>query len=187
MSHLIAQYAHLHHNCSIIIAPNLDVVRCGKDMAERLNVGDKAPEFTAELTDGTKVTLSSMLEESGVILYFYPKDNTPGCTTQACDFRDNFGALKSAGWRVIGVSKDSAKSHQKFIDKHELPFELIVDSEKELHQLYSTWTEKKLYGRTFLGCLRSTFVINQDGTLVWVGYNVKSTGHVEKIMNEMDV
>ena len=187
MNHLIVPFAHLHHNCSMILAPHLDVVGSGKNMAERLNVGDKAPEFTAELTDGSKVTLSSMLKESGVILYFYPKDSTPGCTTQACDFRDNFGALKGAGWRVIGVSKDSAKSHQKFIDKHDLPFELIVDSETELHQLYSTWAEKKLYGRTFLGCIRSTFVISQDGSLTWVGYNVKSTGHVERIMNEINV
>ena len=159
----------------------------GRHMDKRLNIGDRAPEFTAELTDGSKITLSEILKESGVILYFYPKDSTPGCTTQACDFRDNFGTLKSAGWRVIGVSKDSAKSHQKFIDKHELPFELIVDSETELHQLYSTWTEKKLYGRTFLGCIRSTFVINQDGTLASVGYNVKASGHVDRIMNDLNV
>ena len=156
-------------------------------MAKRFEVGDKAPEFTAELTDGSTVTLSGMLKESGVILYFYPRDSTPGCTTQACDFRDNIGSLNDKGWRVIGISKDSAKSHKKFIDKHSLPFELIVDSETELNQLYHTWTKKKLYGRTFLGCIRSTFAINQNGTFAWVGYNVKATGHVAKLMNELNM
>ncbi len=155
-------------------------------MRNILSEGDTAPDFTATLTDGSEVTLSEMLKDSGVILYFYPRDSTPGCTTQACDFRDNFDYLKESGWRVIGVSKDSAKSHTKFIDKHGLPFELIVDGETELNQLYGTWTEKKLYGRTFLGCIRSTFAINQDGTLAWVGYKVQSKGHVERVMNDLN-
>ena len=156
-------------------------------MPTRFEVGEEAPDFTAELTDGSEVTLSEILKEGGVILYFYPRDDTPGCTTQACDFRDNIDSLKNTGWRVIGVSKDSAKSHQKFIDKHSLPFELIIDSETELHQLYRTWTEKKLYGRTFLGCIRSTFAITQEGTFAWVGYKVRATGHVEKLMNELNM
>ena len=156
-------------------------------MAKHLSVGDKAPVFEATLTDGTVVTLAEMLQESGVILYFYPKDSTPGCTTQACDFRDNFGAVKASGWRVIGISKDSAKSHQKFIGKHQLPFDLIVDEERELNQLYGTWAEKKLYGRTFLGCLRSTFAISQDGNLAWAKYNVKATGHVERLMRDLGI
>lgn len=156
-------------------------------MAKHLSVGDKAPEFEATLTDGTVVTLAEMLQESGVILYFYPKDSTPGCTTQACDFRDNFGAVKASGWRVIGISKDSAKSHQKFIGKHQLPFDLIVDEERELNELYGTWAEKKLYGRTFLGCLRSTFAISQDGNLAWAKYNVKATGHVERLMRDLGI
>ena len=154
-------------------------------MSTRFQEGDAAPDFTAELTDGSTVTLSEMLKESGVIIYFYPRDSTPGCTTQACDFRDNIDSLSDKGWRVIGVSKDSAKSHQKFIEKHQLPFELIVDKDIELHQLYGTWTEKNLYGRTFLGCIRSTFAINQDGTFAWVKYKVRATGHVEKLMDDL--
>ena len=93
-----------------------------------LAVGDMAPDFDVEITDGSKISLSDILSEGGrAILYFYPRDNTPGCTTQACDFRDSFGRFEGSGWRVIGVSTDSAKSHQKFIDKHELPFDLVVD------------------------------------------------------------
>ena len=105
-----------------------------------LAVGDTAPDFDEEVTDGSKVSLSGILSNGEkVILYFYPRDNTPGCTTQACDFRDSFGRFEGSGWRVIGVSTDSAKSHQKFIDKHELPFELIVDEEANLHEKYGTW------------------------------------------------
>ena len=154
-------------------------------MTPKFEVGDKAPDFTAELTDGSKVTLSKMLKDSGVIIYFYPRDDTPGCTTQACDFRDNFSSLKNDGWKVIGVSKDSAKSHQKFTDKYSIPFDLIVDSETELHQQYGAWGEKKLYGKTYMGCVRSTFAINQDGTFAWAGYKVKTTGHVEKLMQDL--
>ena len=101
-----------------------------------LEVGQKAPDFDAQITNGDQIKLSDILSSNQkVILYFYPKDSTPGCTVQACDFRDNFSRLQNAGYKVIGVSKDSSSSHQKFIDKHELPFELIVDSEIELHQL----------------------------------------------------
>ena len=126
-----------------------------------LEVGEMAPDFEAELTNGDKVILSNILSSGQkVILYFYPKDSTPGCTVQACDFRDNFSKLQSAGFRVLGVSKDSSKSHQKFIDTHELPFELIVDSDTELHQLYGVWREKMNYGKTYMGVSRSTFVID---------------------------
>ena len=105
-----------------------------------LEVGKMAPDFEAELTNGDKVTLSNILSSGEkVILYFYPKDSTPGCTVQACDFRDNFSKLQSAGFRVLGVSKDSSKSHQKFIYTHELPFELIVDSDTELHGGSQPW------------------------------------------------
>jgi len=97
-----------------------------------LVVGDKAPDFEALLTDGSKINLSETLDSGkGVILYFYPRDNTPGCTTQACDFRDNFGRISNNSWVVVGVSTDSAKSHEKFIDKHDLPFDLIVDEDRE--------------------------------------------------------
>lgn len=151
-------------------------------------VGQNAPDFEAELTDGTTIRLSEILEGGEkVILYFYPKDSTPGCTKQACDFRDNFDRLKAVGYRVIGVSKDSSKSHSNFINKHNLNFELIVDQDIELHNLYGVWREKMNYGKTYLGVSRSTFVIGLDGNFEFVGYNVRATGHVERLMNELGV
>ena len=151
-------------------------------------VGQNAPDFEAELTDGTRIKLSEILEGGEkVILYFYPKDSTPGCTKQACDFRDNFDRLKAVGYRVIGVSKDSSKSHSNFINKHNLNFELIVDQDIELHNLYGVWREKMNYGKTYLGVSRSTFVIGLDGKFEFVGYNVRATGHVERLMNELGV
>ena len=151
-----------------------------------LEVGQKAPDFSAQITNGDKIKLSDVLSSNQkVILYFYPKDSTPGCTVQACDFRDNFSRLKNAGYKVIGVSKDSSSSHQKFIDKHELPFDLIVDSEIELHQLYGVWREKMNYGKTYMGVSRSTFVIDTNGTLVSVGYNVRASGHVDRLVKEL--
>tara|TARA_A100001037_G_C14720439_1_gene444368 strand:- start:59 stop:538 length:480 start_codon:yes stop_codon:yes gene_type:complete len=153
-----------------------------------LAVGDTAPDFEEEVTDGSKVSLSGILSNGEkVILYFYPRDNTPGCTTQACDFRDSFGRFQGSGWRVIGVSTDSAKSHQKFIDKHELPFELIVDEEANLHEKYGTWREKNMYGKTYMGTLRSTFAIESDGTIAWAGYGVRAKGHVESLIDDLKV
>ncbi len=153
-----------------------------------LEVGDKAPDFDAELTDGNIINLKEILSEGKrVILYFYPKDNTPGCTTQACDFRDNYSALNDAGYRVFGVSKDSAKSHQNFTNKYELNFDLIVDQDIELHQKYGVWREKNNYGKTYMGVSRSTFVIDTDGSLIWVGYNIRAKGHVEKLMRELNI
>ena len=153
-----------------------------------LEVGEMAPDFEAELTNGDKVTLSNILSSGEkVILYFYPKDSTPGCTVQACDFRDNFSKLQSAGFRVLGVSKDSSKSHQKFIDTHELPFDLIVDSDTELHQLYGVWREKMNYGKTYMGVSRSTFVIDIDSKLISVGYNVRASGHVDRLVKELGI
>ena len=150
--------------------------------------GQKAPDFEAELTDGTSIRLSEILEGGEkVILYFYPKDSTPGCTKQACDFRDNFDRLKTLGYRIIGVSKDSSKSHSNFINKHNLNFELIVDQDIELHNLYGVWREKMNYGKTYLGVSRSTFVIGLDGNFEFVGYNVRATGHVDRLMNELGV
>lgn len=153
-----------------------------------LVVGQKAPEFEAELTDGSMVRLSEVLAGGEkVILYFYPRDSTPGCTTQACDFRDNFDALRAAGFRIFGVSKDSAKSHSNFIEKQKLNFELIVDQDIVLHEAYGVWREKKNYGKTYMGVSRSTFVIETDGTLSFVGYNLRASGHVERLMRELGV
>ena len=153
-----------------------------------LEVGDTAPKFEAELTDGSTVKLDEILAGGEkVILYFYPKDSTPGCTTQACDFRDNFGAFATSGYRILGVSKDSAKSHTNFIEKQGLNFDLIVDKEIDLHQKFGVWREKMNYGKTYMGVSRSTFVIDTDGSLSWVGYNVRAKGHVEKLMRELGV
>ncbi|MDP6885586.1 MAG: thioredoxin-dependent thiol peroxidase [Candidatus Thalassarchaeaceae archaeon] len=153
-----------------------------------LEVGDIAPEFEAELTDSSIVKLADILAGGEkVILYFYPKDSTPGCTTQACDFRDNFGAFETSGYRILGVSKDSAKSHAKFIEKQGLNFDLIVDKETDLHQKFGVWREKMNYGKTYMGVSRSTFVIDTDGRLSWVGYNVRAKGHVERLMRELGV
>ena len=156
--------------------------------AVELVVGGQAPDFEAEVTDGKKIKLSEILSSGeGVILYFYPRDSTPGCTTQACDFRDNFGTLKEGGWRVIGVSTDSAKSHLKFTEKNELPFELVVDEDASLHEAYGTWREKNMYGKTYMGTLSSTFLNGQNGTLEWVGYGVRAKGHVESLIEELQV
>ena len=153
-----------------------------------LEVGDKAPDFDALLTDSSQVSLNDILSnDERVVLYFYPKDNTPGCTTQACDFRDNYSILQSAGYRVLGVSKDSSKSHLNFTDKYELNFDLIVDQDIELHQKYGVWREKNNYGKTYMGVSRSTFVIDTDGSLIWVGYNIRAKGHVEKLMRELNI
>jgi len=153
-----------------------------------LEVGEKAPNFDALLTDGSQISLKGILSEGKrVILYYYPKDNTPGCTTQACDFRDNYSALNDARYRVFGVSKDSAKSHQNFTNKYELNFDLIVDQDIELHQKYGVWREKNNYGKTYMGVSRSTFVIDTDGSLIWVGYNIRAKGHVEKLMRELNI
>ncbi|MEX0812554.1 MAG: thioredoxin-dependent thiol peroxidase [Chitinophagales bacterium] len=132
-----------------------------------LNQGDKAPDFSAKDQNGNTVKLSD-LKGKKVILYFYPKDSTPGCTKEACDFRDNYEMLQSKGFEVIGVSTDSEKSHQKFIDKHNLPFTLLVDEDKELVNKYGVWGPKKFMGREFDGLHRTTFVIDEKGEILEV-------------------
>jgi len=153
-----------------------------------LTVGESAPDFEATVTDGNTIGLSEMLSSGdGVILYFYPRDNTTGCSVQACDFRDSFGRFNESGWKVIGVSTDSAESHQKFTDKNDLPFELIVDEDASLHEAYGTWREKSMYGKTYMGTLRSTFEISHEGKLRWVRYKVSPKGHVEQLMSDLNV
>tara|TARA_B100002051_G_scaffold261292_1_gene282697 strand:- start:169 stop:687 length:519 start_codon:yes stop_codon:yes gene_type:complete len=152
-----------------------------------LSEGDTAPDFTATIQDGSSFNLQTALEDSGVILYFYPKDSTPGCTTQACDFRDAKDTFESAGWRVIGVSRDSEVSHQRFIDAQSLNFDLIVDNDTSLHELYGAWGEKTNYGKTYMGAIRSTFVISQEQTILWAGRNVRAKGHVERVLKELDL
>lgn len=130
-----------------------------------MNVGDKAPDILGFDQEGREVKLSSYSGKK-VALYFYPKDNTSGCTAEACSLRDGYERLLSAGYQVIGVSKDSAKSHQGFISKHSLPFPLIADTDTTLQQTFGVWAEKKLYGRTYMGTLRQTFIIDADTQIV---------------------
>ena len=153
-----------------------------------LEDGMDAPLFSAEDSAGNVWNLSDLLAVGKrVVLYFYPKDSTPGCTKQACDFRDNMGVLSSADVAVFGVSKDSAKSHQNFTEKQELNFPLLLDTEGELLEKYGVWREKKNYGRTYMGIARSTFVIESDGTLSMAKYGVKATGHVARIMKHLEL
>ena len=146
-----------------------------------LKVGDPAPHFTAPSDSGRDLSLKDFRGKK-VILYFYPKDNTPGCTQQACDFRDAMGRLRSNGVAVLGVSPDSVASHQKFKQKHSLPFPLIVDEDHRIAQAYGVWQEKSLYGRKFMGIVRSTFVIDEKGKIAEVYEKVKVNGHVESLL-----
>lgn len=132
-------------------------------MAE-LKVGDKAPNFKAKNQNGEELSLSDFKEKK-VILYFYPKDNTPGCTTEACNFRDNYQSLLKDGFEVIGVSIDSEQSHQKFISKFELPFNLVSDEDKKIVESYGVWVEKNMYGKKYMGTARTTFIIDEKGTI----------------------
>lgn len=151
-----------------------------------LEDGDKAPLFTAEETNGETISLAALLAEGNrVVLYFYPKDSTPGCTVQACDFRDNMAILTENDVVVLGVSKGSQKSHAKFIEKQQLNFHLLLDTEGDLLELYGAWREKMNYGRTYLGISRSTFVIETDGTLSYAKYGVKAKGHAARILKHL--
>lgn len=129
-----------------------------------LQIGDKAPSITAKNQNGETVKLSDFKGKK-VILYFYPKDNTPGCTTEACNFRDNYQSLQKDGFEVIGVSIDSEQSHQKFITKFELPFNLLADEDQKIVNDYGVWVEKNMYGRKYMGTARTTFVIDEKGTI----------------------
>ena len=129
-----------------------------------LKEGDKAPDFTAKDQNGKTISLADFKGKT-VILYFYPKDDTPGCTAEACDFRDNYQSLLSKGFEVIGVSTDGEKSHKKFETKYNLPFPLIADEEKNIVEAYGVWGEKSMYGKTYMGTTRKTFIIDADGNL----------------------
>ena len=151
-------------------------------MAE-LKEGNKAPDFTAIDQDGNKVKLSSFRSKKNVVLYFYPKDMTPGCTTQACDFRDQYKNFKDT--TVMGVSLDSTERHQKFIEKYNLPFTLLADIDKNLVQKYGVWQEKKLYGKTYMGIVRTTFIIDKTGTLRKIFPKVKVKTHIEEVLSAL--
>ncbi len=147
-----------------------------------LKVGDKAPLFEGKDQDGKIVRLDTYRGQS-VVLYFYPKDNTPGCTAEACSLRDYHSELKKAGYVVIGVSSDSEKSHKKFIEKYNLPFILIADVDKEINKAYGVWVEKSMYGKTYMGTARTTFVIDQKGIIVRIIDKVDTKNHAEQLLN----
>lgn len=132
-----------------------------------LEIGQKAPAITAKNQNGKSISLSDFIGTK-VILYFYPKDNTPGCTTEACNFRDNYQSLKKDGFEIIGVSIDGEASHQKFINKHELPFQLLVDEDQKIVNDYGVWVEKNMYGKKYMGTARTTFVIDEQGNIAHI-------------------
>ncbi len=148
-----------------------------------LKEGDMAPEFTAEDQNGKELNLSD-LRGKKVIIYFYPKDDTPGCTKEACNFRDNYQELKNRGFEIIGVSADSAKKHQKFINKYSLPFTLIPDTEKTVINAFGVWGKKKFMGREYDGIHRETFVIDENGRIDKIIEKVKTKEATEQILEE---
>ena len=152
----------------------------------RLEPGDIAPDFTLPDPDGDQVTLSAYRGQK-VVLYFYPAASTPGCTTQACDFRDNIASLQAAGYQVIGVSPDEPEAQRKFRDAQQVPFPLLCDPERKVLEAYGAWGEKKNYGKTVVGVIRSTFVIDEEGRIEQAMYAVKATGHVAKLRRDLGI
>jgi peroxiredoxin Q/BCP len=148
-------------------------------MAERLQVGDVAPDFEAVTDEGKRVKLSDYRGKR-VVLYFYPKDDTPGCTIQACAFRDHYPAIEEKNAVVLGVSPDDEASHVKFKSKYDLPFTLLVDSDHSIADAYGVWGEKNNYGKKYMGIIRSNFVIDEDGKLLKTMYNVKADASAEQ-------
>ena len=148
--------------------------------------GSLAPDFSLADKDGKSHSLSDY-RGSKVILYFYPAASTPGCTTQACDFRDNMGSLQAAGYAVLGVSKDKLPALQKFAQNENLSFPLLSDEDLSVHHAYGAYGEKSMYGKTVMGVIRSTFVIDEDGIVLHALYNVKATGHVEMLRKKLSL
>ena len=146
-----------------------------------LKEGDKAPAFTVKDQDGNKVKLSDYKGRK-VVLYFYPRDMTPGCTKQACSLRDGFSDLNKNNIVVLGVSTDDEKSHQKFIAKHELPFTLLADTDNKVSDKYGVWVEKNMYGKKYMGIKRTTFLINEDGTINTIMKKVKVAEHADEVL-----
>lgn len=150
----------------------------------RLEAGAPAPAFTLPDKDGAHVSLADFAGQK-VVLYFYPAASTPGCTTQACDFRDNLASLKGAGYVVLGVSKDAPDALQTFAADEHLPFPLLSDPDLAVHNAYGTYGEKSMYGKTVMGVIRSTFVIDEKGAIEHALYNVKATGHVASLRKKL--
>lgn len=148
-----------------------------------MNIGDKAPELLGVDQNGNEVKLSDFAGQN-LVLYFYPKDNTSGCTAEACSLRDNIGALAAKGYRIVGVSSDSEASHKKFIAAHDLPFPLIADTDHRLQELMGVWGEKSMYGRKYMGTFRTTFLIGPDGriTRIFGPKEIKTKIHADQIL-----
>jgi peroxiredoxin Q/BCP len=146
-----------------------------------LTIGDLAPDFKANNQDGNSISLGDF-QGKKLVLYFYPKDNTPGCTTQACDLRDNYDRMQAAGYMVLGVSVDGEKSHQKFIEKFSLPFPLLADTDHAVVEAYGVWVEKSMYGRIYMGIARTTFIIDETGKIEDIISKVKTKEHTAQIL-----
>jgi len=153
-------------------------------LAQKLAVGDTAPDFTLDSADGTPVSLHDFRGRN-VIVYFYPAAMTPGCTTQACDFRDNLNSLSSANYAVLGISPDPMDKLAKFRDRDALTFPLLSDADHAVAEAWGAWGEKKNYGRTYEGLIRSTVVVDPEGTVALAQYNVRATGHVAKLRRDL--
>jgi peroxiredoxin Q/BCP len=151
----------------------------------KLDAGDKAPAFTLPDQDGAKVSLKDFAG-SQVVVYFYPRDDTPGCTKEACQFNDNLQAFSRAEVTVLGISADSADKHQKFRAKYGLEFPLLTDADHKVGEAYGAWGEKTLYGKKSIGVIRSTFLIGADGKVARAWYHVKADGHADKVLAELD-
>jgi peroxiredoxin Q/BCP len=151
-----------------------------------LKEGMPAPAFQGVDQNGETVSLAK-LQGKKVVLYFYPKDNTPGCTAEACNLRDNFDHFRKQGFEIIGISPDSETSHKKFSAKNELPFPLLSDPDKEILKAYGAWGEKKMYGKTYEGVLRSTFIIDENGTIEKIFKKVKTKDHSNQIFSELNI
>ncbi len=152
---------------------------------EMPKVGDKAPDFEALDQDGRKTTLKQFKGKM-VVLYFYPKDNTPGCTKEACSLRDRYPRFKKKNIVILGVSKDSQKAHLGFIEKYDLPFLLISDTDKNVQELYGVWQEKNMYGKKVMGTVRTTFIIGQDQKIVHVFNKVDCENHAEEVLEKLE-
>ena len=146
-----------------------------------VEIGKKAPGFKGKDQNGNEISLQDFAGKK-LVLYFYPKDNTPGCTAEACDLRDNYQRLQQAGYEIIGASKDSEASHRKFIEKHALPFRLISDPSTEILQAYGAWGEKKMYGKTVMGTIRKTVLIDENGIVEDIISKVDTKAHAEQIL-----
>ena len=153
-------------------------------MAERLNIGEQAPDFTLPDANGNKVALAAYRDRN-VVVYFYPAASTPGCTTEACDFRDNLNSLKAAGYEVLGISPDPAPKLAKFVQTENLNFPLLSDEDHTVAEAYGAWGEKKNYGKTYEGLIRSTVVLDGTGKVSLAQYNVKASGHVAKLRRDL--